>query len=93
MTGVQTCALPILNYCGIRTDFLDYTVDRIPHKQNKYLPGTHIPVKNPSIIKEDRPDYLLILPWNIKDEIIDQMSFIREWGGKFIIPIPEMKVL
>lgn len=83
----------LLNYCGIRTDFLDYTVDRSPHKQNKYLPGTHIPVKNPSIIKEDRPDYLLILPWNIKNEIIDQMSFIREWGGKFIIPIPEMKVL
>jgi len=83
----------LLNYCGIRTDFLDYTVDRSPHKQNKYLPGTHIPVKHPDIIKEDRPDYLLILPWNIKDEIIDQMSFIREWGGKFIIPIPEMKVL
>ena len=83
----------LLNYCGIRIDFLDYTVDRSPHKQNKYLPGTHIPIKHPDIIKEDRPDYLLILPWNIKDEIIDQMSFIREWGGKFIIPIPEMKVL
>ena len=83
----------LLNYCGIRTDFLNYTVDRNPHKQNKYLPGTHILVKHPDIIKEDRPDYLLIFPWNIKDEIMEQMSFIREWGGKFIIPIPEMKVV
>ena len=83
----------LLNYCGIRTDFLNYTVDRSPHKQNKYLPGTHIPVKHPDIIREDRPDYLLILPWNIKDEIMKQMSFMREWGGKFIIPIPEIKLL
>ena len=83
----------LLNYCGIRTDFLDYTVDRNPYKQNKYLPGTHIPIKQPDIIKEDKPDYPLILPWNIKDEIIEQMSFIREWGGKFIIPIPEVKVM
>jgi SAM-dependent methyltransferase len=83
----------LLNYCGIRTDFLDYTVDRSPHKQNKYLPGTHIPIKHPDKIKEDKPDYVLILPWNIKDEIMEQMSFIREWGGKFVIPIPEVAVL
>ncbi|MCL0096317.1 class I SAM-dependent methyltransferase [Thermodesulfovibrionales bacterium] len=83
----------LLNYCGIRTDFLDYTVDRSPHKQNKYLPGTHIPIKHPDKIKEDKPDYVLILPWNIKDEIMKQMDYIREWGGKFIIPIPEIKVL
>jgi SAM-dependent methyltransferase len=83
----------LLNYCGIRTDFLDYTVDRSPYKQNKFLPGTHIPVKSPEKIKGDRPDYILILPWNIKDEIVEQMSFIREWGGKFIVPIPEIDVI
>jgi len=82
----------LLNYCGIRTDFLDYTVDLSPYKQNKYLPGTHIPIKHPNKIKENKPDYVLILPWNIKDEIIEQMSFIREWGGKFVVPIPEVKV-
>jgi len=83
----------LLNYCGIRTDFLDYTVDRNPDKQNKYLPGTHIPIKPPDKIKEDKPEYVLILPWNIKDEIMEQMSFIRDWGGKFVIPIPEVEVL
>lgn len=83
----------LLNYCGIRTDFLDYTVDRSPHKQNKYLPGTHIQVKNPEKIREDKPDYLLILPWNIKDEIMNQMDYIREWGGKFVVPIPEVDIL
>ncbi|MFC1643525.1 methyltransferase C-terminal domain-containing protein, partial [Chlamydiota bacterium] len=83
----------LLNYCGIRTDFLDYTVDRNPHKQNKFLPGTHIPIKHPDKIKEDKPHYVLILPWNIKDEIAEQMSFIRSWGGKFIIPIPNTVVL
>ena len=83
----------LLNYCGIRTDFLDYTVDSSPHKQNKYLPGTHIPIKHPDKIKEDKPDYVLILPWNIMDEIIEQMSFIRKWGGKFIVPIPEVRIL
>ena len=82
----------LLNYCGIRTDFLDYTVDRNPYKQKKYLPGTHIPIKHPDKIKEDKPDYILILPWNIKDEIIEQMGFIREWGGKFVIPIPEVRI-
>ena len=82
----------LLNYCGIRTDFLDYTVDRSPYKQNKYLPGTHIPIKHPDKIKEDKPDYVLILPWNIKGEIMQQMSYIREWGGKFIIPIPRVEV-
>jgi len=82
----------LLNYCGIRTDFLDYTVDRNPHKQNKYLPGTHIPIQHPDKMKEDKPDYVLILPWNIKDEIMEQMNFIREWGGKFVVPIPELVV-
>jgi len=83
----------LLNYCGIRTDFLDYTVDRNPEKQNKFLPGTHIPVKHPDVIKEDKPDYVLILPWNIKKEIMEQMNYIKDWGGKFVIPIPAVTVL
>ena len=82
----------LLNYCGIRTDFLDYTVDRNPYKHGKFLPGTHIPVMPPERIAETRPDYLLVLPWNFKDEIIEQMGFIRNWGGKFVLPIPEVMV-
>lgn len=82
----------LLNYCGIRTDFVDYTVDRNPYKHGKFLPGTHIPVYPPERIAETRPDYLLILPWNLKDEIIEQMAFIREWGGQFVVPIPEAKI-
>jgi hypothetical protein len=82
----------LLNFCGIRTDFIDYTVDRSPHKQGKFLPGTHIPIYAPERIKETRPDYLLILPWNLKDEIMKQNAFIREWGGQFVVPIPEVKV-
>ncbi len=82
----------LLNYCGIRTDFIDYTVDRNPYKQGKFLPGTHIPIFHPDKIRETRPDYLLILPWNIKDEIIKQMSYIRNWGGQFIAPIPEVDI-
>jgi SAM-dependent methyltransferase len=83
----------LLNYCGIRSDFIDYTVDRSPHKQNTYLPGTRIPVYRPDRIAETRPDYLVILPWNLADEIMGQMSSIREWGGKFVVLIPEVKVL
>ncbi|HEY7162865.1 MAG TPA: class I SAM-dependent methyltransferase, partial [Acidobacteriota bacterium] len=82
----------LLNYCGIRTDFLDYTVDRSPFKQGKFLPGTHIPIYPPEHINETRPDYVFILPWNLKDEIMKQMAFIREWGGKFVVPIPELTV-
>lgn len=82
----------LLNYCGIRTDFIDYTVDRSPHKQGLYLPGTHIPIREPDAIKKTKPDYLLILPWNIKDEVMEQMDFIREWGGSFVVPIPEIMV-
>jgi SAM-dependent methyltransferase len=80
----------LLNYCGIRTDFLDYTVDRNPYKHGKFLPGTHIPIYPPSKIQETKPDYVLILPWNFKDEIMEQMSCIREWGGQFVVPIPEV---
>ena len=83
----------LLNYCGIRTDFLDYTVDRSPHKQGLFLPGTRIPVHAPDRIRQTRPDYILILPWNIKDEVIEQMSHVREWGGKFVVPIPRVEVM
>jgi hypothetical protein len=83
----------LLNYCGIRTDFLDFTVDRNPYKQGKFLPGTHIPIYPPDRIKERRPDYVLILPWNFKDEIIEQISYIRDWGGQFVVPIPQVTVL
>jgi len=82
----------LLNYCGIRTDFLDYTVDRSPHKQGKFLPGTHIPIYHPDRIRETRPDYILILPWNLKDEIIQQLAYAREWGAQFVVPIPEAHV-
>jgi SAM-dependent methyltransferase len=82
----------LLNYCGIRTDFLDYTVDRNPYKQGKYTPGTHIPIYPPERIYETKPDYLFILPWNLKDEIMEQMAGIREWGGRFIVPIPQVTV-
>lgn len=82
----------LLNYCAIRTDFLDYTVDRSPHKQGRFLPGTHIPVYSPDQIRKTRPDYLLILPWNLKDEIIQQNAYIRDWGGRFVVPIPELTV-
>lgn len=82
----------LLNYCGIRTDFIDYTVDRNPYKQGKFLPGTHIPILHPDKVRETKPDYLFILPWNFKDEIMAQMSGIRAWGGKFVVPIPEVTV-
>src|SRR5882762_2005304 len=82
----------LLNYCAIRTDFLDYTVDRSPYKQGMFLPGTRIPVYSPDQIKRTQPDYLLILPWNLKDEIIQQNAYIRDWGGQFVVPIPEVTV-
>jgi 2-polyprenyl-3-methyl-5-hydroxy-6-metoxy-1,4-benzoquinol methylase len=82
----------LLNYCGIRSDFIDYTVDRSPEKQGCFLPGTQIPICHPSRIMETKPDYLLILPWNLKDEIMEQMSGIRAWGGRFVVPIPETRV-
>ena len=83
----------LLNYCGIRTDFLDYTVDISEYKQGMYTPGTHIPIHPPSRIADTRPDYVLILPWNLKDEITAQMDHIRKWGGQFVVPIPEVRVL
>jgi hypothetical protein len=83
----------LLNYCGIREDFIDYTVDANPHKQGTFTPGTRIPIHDPSRIFETRPDYVLILPWNLAHEITQQMARIRDWGGRFVIPIPEVRVL
>jgi len=83
----------LLNFCKINSDLIEFTVDLNPHKQGKVLPGSHIPIKHPDIIKEIKPDYILILPWNLQDEIILQMNHIRKWGGKFVIPIPEVKIL
>jgi SAM-dependent methyltransferase len=83
----------LLNYCGIRTDFMDYTVDRNPYKHGKYLPGTHIPIFSPEKIAETKPDYVLILPWNLKEEITEQLAYIRAWGAKFIVPIPQVSII
>lgn len=82
----------LLNYCGIRSDFIDYTVDLNPYKHGKFTPGTHLPIFPVERIKQTEPDYLFILPWNLKKEIIEQMSYIRKWGGKFVVPIPEIVV-
>jgi 2-polyprenyl-3-methyl-5-hydroxy-6-metoxy-1,4-benzoquinol methylase len=82
----------LLNYCGIGRDFIDYTVDLNPYKQNMSLPGTHIPIFAPDKLRETQPDYVLILPWNLKEEIMEQIAFIGEWGGKFVIPVPEVQV-
>jgi SAM-dependent methyltransferase len=83
----------LLNYCGIGPDFLDYTVDRNPYKQDKFTPGMQIPILAPERIRETRPDYVFILPWNLKDEIVGQLAYVREWGGRFVVPIPEPRVL
>jgi hypothetical protein len=82
----------LLNYCGIKTDFIDCTVDLNPHKQGQYLPGTHIPIYHPDKIREIKPDYLVILPWNLKEEIMEQMSHVRDWSGQFATLIPEVKI-
>jgi hypothetical protein len=83
----------LLNYCGIRTDFIDYTVDKNPYKVGRFLPGSHIPINDISMIEKTKPDYILILPWNIKNEIISQLSYTRKWGAKFVIPIPSIEVI
>lgn len=83
----------LLNYCGIGQDTIDYTVDRNPRKQGRFLPGSHIPVRHPDFIHQTRPDYVLILPWNWKEEIIADLAYIREWGGRFIVPVPQPEVI
>jgi SAM-dependent methyltransferase len=83
----------LLNYCGVRRDFIDYTCDMNPHKQGHFLPGSHIPIRSPEAIREDKPDVVLILPWNLKEEIVEQLGFIREWGGRFAARTPELTLL
>jgi C-methyltransferase-like protein len=83
----------LLNYCGVRTDYLDYTVDRNPYKHGLFTPGTHIPIHPVERIAETRPDYVLVLPWNLIDEISSQLAYVSEWGGKLIVPIPHAVVL
>ncbi len=82
----------LLNYCGIGPELMPFTVDRSPHKQGLYLPGTRIPVRAPEALLASRPEYVFILPWNLRDEITQQMSAVREWGGRFVVPIPELSV-
>ena len=83
----------LLNYCGVRCDFLDYTVDLSPHKQGRFLPGSHIPIRSPQAIREDRPDVVLILPWNLREEIAQQHAYIHEWGGRFAARAPQLELL
>jgi C-methyltransferase C-terminal domain/Putative zinc binding domain/Methyltransferase domain len=83
----------LLNHCGIRSDLLEYTVDRSPVKQGKFLPGTHIPIYGPDRLAETRPDYILVLPWNLRTEIAEQLSYVRQWGGRLVFPIPELEVV
>jgi SAM-dependent methyltransferase len=90
--GAPGKSATLLHYCGVGKDLVEYTVDRSPHKQGRFLPGTHIPIHNPDRIRDTQPDYVLILPWNLKDEIIEQLQFIREWGGRFVVPVPKVTV-
>jgi SAM-dependent methyltransferase len=83
----------LLNYCGVGTDFIDYVVDRNPHKQGRFLPGTHLPIRAPEEIARTRPDIVFILPWNLRDEVIEEMSFVRDWGGRFVVRSPELQVV
>jgi hypothetical protein len=83
----------LLNHCGIRSDLLEYTVDRSPVKQGQFLPGTHIPIHPPERLAQTRPDYILILPWNLREEISAQLSYVREWGGQLVVPIPALETI
>ncbi len=90
--GAPGKSATLLHYCGIGKDLIEYTVDRSPYKQGRFLPGTHIPIHHPDRIGETKPDYVLILPWNLKSEIMEQLQFIRAWGGRFVVPIPTVTV-
>jgi len=90
--GAHAEAHTLLNYCGIGTDLLDYLADRNPNKQGKFLAGVHLPIYSPEKIQETKPDYVVILPWSIKTELMNQLSFISSWGGRFIVPIPKLEV-
>jgi hypothetical protein len=83
----------LLNHCGVRSDLLEYTVDRSPHKQGKFLPGTHIPIHHPDRIAADRPEFVLVLPWNLRTEITAQLGYVAEWGGQLVYPIPQLEVV
>jgi C-methyltransferase C-terminal domain/Putative zinc binding domain/Methyltransferase domain len=90
--GAPGKSATLLHYCGIGKDLIEYTVDRSPYKQGRFLPGNHIPIFHPDRIRETKPDYVVILPWNLKDEIMEQLRFIREWGGLFVVPIPKVAI-
>lgn len=90
--GAPGKSATLLHYCGIGRDLIAYTVDRSPHKQGRFLPGSHIPIYHPDHIRQTKPDYVVILPWNLKDEIMQQLEYIREWGGRFVVPIPELTI-
>lgn len=90
--GAPGKSATLLHYCGIGKDLIQFTVDRNPYKQGRFLPGSHIPIYHPDRIAEVKPDYVIILPWNLRDEISQQMSFIRKWGGRFVVPIPELSL-
>ena len=83
----------MLNYCGIKSDLIEFVVDANPHKQNKFLPASHIPVVNEQYLKDAKPDFVIIFPWNLKDEITKQLSYIRDWGGKFVVAVPELEII
>jgi hypothetical protein len=91
--GAPGKANTLLNYCGIRTDFVDYTVDRNPYKHGRFTPGTHIPIHPPERLLETRPDYIWVLPWNLKEEIVEQLAYAREWGARFLVAIPDVEVI
>jgi hypothetical protein len=91
--GAPGKSATLLHYCGIGKDLIEYTVDRSPYKQGRFLPGSHIPIYHPDRIRETKPDYIVILPWNLKDEITEQLQFIREWGGRFVVPIPTATIV
>jgi SAM-dependent methyltransferase len=91
--GAPGKSATLLHYCGIGKDLIEYTVDRSPYKQGRFLPGTHIPIHHPDHIRETKPDYVVILPWNLQSEIMKQLQYIREWGGQFVVPIPKATVL
>ena len=90
--GAPGKSATLLHYCGIGRDLIEYTVDRSPYKQGRFLPGTHIPIYHPERIRETKPAYVIILPWNLRDEIMQQLSFIREWSGRFVVPIPKLAI-
>jgi 2-polyprenyl-3-methyl-5-hydroxy-6-metoxy-1,4-benzoquinol methylase len=90
--GAPGKSATLLNYCGIGKDLIEYTVDRSPYKQGRFLPGSHIPIYHPDRIRNLRPDYVVILPWNLKNEIMEQLQFIRQWGGRFVVPIPRVAI-